>query len=153
IARLQQQRAIEHERARLGTVLEATSDFVAFSDPEGSLLFINDAGRRMVGLTMNESIHTLRIADFYPRPAREEVVPKRLDIAKREGLWSGETALQHRVGRQIPVSQVIVAHKSSDGRLDFLSTIARDISERIKAEDELRTANARLHRLSAHLFD
>jgi PAS domain S-box-containing protein len=153
IGRLQQQRAIEQERARLGSVLEATSDFVAFSNPYGEVLFINAAGRRMIGLAGEKTIQGMHLPDFHPDWVAHRVLDTGLTIAKRDGIWSGETALQHRDGREIPVSQVIVAHKNPDGTLNFLSTIVRDITERQQAEDKLRKANARLHKLSAHLID
>ena len=44
-----------------------------------------------------------------------------------------------RDGQEIPVSQVIIAHKSPDGEVEYLSTIARDISE----EKRLQAAVAR----------
>jgi signal transduction histidine kinase len=57
-----------------------------------------------------------------------------LPAAIRDGVWSGETALLSRSGREIPVSQVILAHKAPDGTVEFLSTIARDITDRKHAE-------------------
>jgi len=41
--RLGQQKALQHEQARLASVLEATSDFVAFADLDGNLLYLNRA--------------------------------------------------------------------------------------------------------------
>ena len=46
----------------------------------------------------------------------------------------GETAVIDRYEREIPVSQLILAHKSSDGELEYFSTIARDISDLKQAE-------------------
>lgn len=46
----------------------------------------------------------------------------------RDGVWSGETAFLDRAGQEIPVSQVILAHRTEHGEVAFLSTIARDIS-------------------------
>jgi signal transduction histidine kinase len=43
------------------------------------------------------------------------------------------------------VLQVVLAHRSPDGEVDFLSTIARDISQRQRAEQELR----RTHTMAA----
>ncbi|HEX7577116.1 MAG TPA: ATP-binding protein, partial [Verrucomicrobiae bacterium] len=54
-----------------------------------------------------------------------------------QGIWSGETILLSRSGQEIPVSQVILAHKTADGRLEFLSTIMRDLTERKRLETHL----------------
>jgi signal transduction histidine kinase len=61
--------------------------------------------------------------------------------ALRDGVWSGETALRHRDGSEVPVLQVVLAHCSADGEVDFLSTIARDISQRMRSEQELRRSH------------
>ena len=61
-----------------------------------------------------------------------------LRVAAQHGVWSGETALLHRDGREIPVSQVIVAHKGGEGNVEYFSTIARDISQN-KALEKQRT--------------
>jgi two-component system NtrC family sensor kinase len=60
-----------------------------------------------------------------------------LPAATRDGVWQGETALLSRSGRVIPVEQIILAHMGADGHVAFLSTIARDLSERQRAEAEL----------------
>lgn len=46
----------------------------------------------------------------------------------------GETTIFKEDGAKIPVSQMIVAHKSENGDVEFLSTIAHDISERKELE-------------------
>jgi PAS domain S-box-containing protein len=144
IVRLQQQRVLAAERARLASVLEATSDCVAFADSQGRILFMNAAGRRMIGLRAEEDLAQWHIRDFHPAWASERVVQEGIQIAMNAGIWNGESALLHRDGHEIPVSQVIVAHKDSDGQFDFLSTISRDISERKQVEEALQQSQERL---------
>ena len=67
----------------------------------------------------------------------EEVIP----TAIRESTWRGESALMDRDGNEIPVSQVVIAHRSRTGAVDFFSTIARGISDRKQWEAELRQAH------------
>ena len=43
-----------------------------------------------------------------------------------------------KAGREIPVSQVIVAHKNPAGELRFFSTIMRDITDQRKLEEQVR---------------
>jgi signal transduction histidine kinase/CheY-like chemotaxis protein len=58
----------------------------------------------------------------------------------RDGIWSGEITLRRSDGSEIPASQVIVAHCDGEGRIEYFSTILRDISERLRAEEQLRQA-------------
>ena len=136
LARLEQQRALEKERARLASVMDATSDLVAFADSTGNVLHINPAGRKLLGLPPGIGGDGLKLADLQPRWAAERVASEGIATARRRGTWEAETALLHRDGREIPVSQVIMAHKDPAGRDHFLSTIARDITERKQAERE-----------------
>jgi sigma-B regulation protein RsbU (phosphoserine phosphatase) len=101
-------------------------------------LYFNGAARKMLGIGPEEDVHGMTIAETHPPRAYRVVAEEGLPAAIRDGTWAGETVLLSRSGHEIPVSQVIVAHKAPDGSLEYLSTIMRDISERKQAEDQLR---------------
>lgn len=122
----------EAARGRLAAILEQTPDFVATATPDGRMLYCNRNGRRLLGIGESEDVSMLRLADGYPEWASKIVLEEGIPTAMREGTWEGETALLSRDGREIPVSQVILAHPASDGKIEYLSTIARDISGRIE---------------------
>ena len=113
-------RAVEEERARLVEILEATSDYVGMSDAQGRALYLNAAGRRLVGSS----------EDVYPAWARRIIEDEARPAAQRDGTWQGETAMLAADGSEVPMSQVLIAHRHADGSLRALSTVARDISER-----------------------
>lgn len=133
------------ESRRLATVLEATTDLVATLTPEGDITYLNRAGRALLGLERDAIDGDLDAQRFMPpwaqRLSRDYAVPEAL----RSGTWSGEMALRTVSGRELPVSQVIIAHHDDRGRLQYLSTIARDISER-KAMDEALYASREQYR-------
>ncbi len=131
----------EAGRARLVAILEATTDLVGFSDPAGRLLYLNRAGRALLGFGADEDISKLAIGDLIHRPTDNPTLKEGVPTAIRQGTWSGETVLLSRLGREIPVSQVILAHKSPDGKLEYLSTIMRDITARKQAEAALEMAH------------
>ncbi|WP_414664327.1 two-component regulator propeller domain-containing protein [Horticoccus sp. 23ND18S-11] len=126
--KLERERRLASAQVRLGLVLENTSDFVAFTDAEESLVYVNRAGRSLIGLPTAADVRATSMATVLPEWAREQLTRVALPAAMRDGTWSGESALLHRDGHEIPVSQVILAHRAPDGRLDFTSMIARDIS-------------------------
>lgn len=47
-------------------------------------------------------------------------------------------------GQEIPVSLVLLVHRNAAGEPEYISTIARDIGERARAEEALRSGEARL---------
>lgn len=124
-------------RDRYAEILDATPDFVGTADAGGRTLSINPAGRRMLGIGEDEDLSGVPITDYHPRWAREVILGKGIPAALRDGAWEGETALLTRDGREVPVSLVVIAHKGEDGETEYLSTIARDISEAKETEEQL----------------
>ena len=130
-------RVAEEERARLVQVLEATSDYVGISDPAGKIIYMNAAGRKLTGAPESGDVGK-STGDIHPPWASERVEGEGRQAAERDGLWHGESALLGADGTEIPVSQVITAHKGPDGAIRFFSTIARDIRERKAYEARLQ---------------
>ena len=141
------QRGDEAAQTRLNAVLEKTSDLVATATPDARLTYLNQAGRKMAGWGLAESLEDRVIADLHPAWALEKIESESLPAAAATGLWEGETAILHRDGREVPVSQVILAHRSPDGTIQYFSTIMRNISERKRAERELRESEEKYRRL------
>lgn len=127
----------EEERSRLAAVLEATTDFVAVLDVHGRMLHLNKAARRLWGLGEDEDCSRLSIRDAYAEWAARQILGQALPAAVREGVWSGECTLVDTKGREIPVSQVFIAHYDHDGNVQFVSTIARDMSEQKRLQEQL----------------
>jgi PAS domain S-box-containing protein len=141
---IEQRRQAEQERDRIASIMEATSDMVGMAGADGTILYLNHAGQSMLGIGFDTvDLHAV-ISDVHPRWASELILREGVPTAIRDGVWSGETAVLHRDGREIPVSQVILSHKDAQGNLLYLSTIMRDMTERRKVEEALRASEERL---------
>ena len=125
------------ELAHFASIAEATGDFFGFADMDERILYINPAGRRLLGLNPDEPIQDLSIRDVHPAAAYEELRRSQVPAGLRDGSCSGETLLRHRDGREIPVSLMLVIPRE-EGRPMFISAIMRDITEHKRAETELR---------------
>ena len=123
--------------SRLAEILEATPDFVGTATPDGKVLYVNRAAREILGFGPDDNIVGKHIGSLHPEWAYRLVEQEGIPTAIREGYWRGENALLSRDGKEIPISQVILAHKTPDGRLAYLSAIMRDISERVAMEERL----------------
>ncbi|HKJ87223.1 MAG TPA: sensor domain-containing diguanylate cyclase, partial [Gammaproteobacteria bacterium] len=128
----------ERSRDRLIEILEATPDFVATSDLDGHILYRNRDSWRSLGLDLDSPLAKMSGPNVHPEWALRRIREEGIPTAIRAGSWSGETALLDAEGREIPVSQVIVAHYGPDGGAERLSAIMRDISERKALESELQ---------------
>ncbi len=132
-----ERRRAEEARERLAAILEATTDFVGTADAEARTLYLNRAGRRMLGIGEREDLTGRPIAMYHPPWAFEVILTDALPAAAQRGVWSGETALLHRDGTEIPVSQVVLSHRAPDGRIEYYSMVMRDLRERKRLEGQL----------------
>jgi len=130
-------RVAEEERARLVQILEATSDYVCMTDPAGTITYLNAAGRKLIGAPESQGAGK-STGEIYPAWARELIEREGTPVASSTGAWTGETAILGADGTEIPVSQVIIAHRGPGGEIRFFSTIARDIRERKAYEARLQ---------------
>jgi diguanylate cyclase (GGDEF)-like protein/PAS domain S-box-containing protein len=128
----------EETRARLVAILEATTDFVATADADGKLLYLNRAGRRLLGRGAGDDIAGMLLAECHSEHGSQHLLQEALPRAAADGVWVGENTLHGMLRQEIPVSQVVLAHRGVDGKIEFYSTIARDITERKRHEAELR---------------
>ena len=131
-------KAIEQAQARLTAILDATSDFVGITDLQGGHLYMNAAGYRLFEIPLDENIIGIPVDNKIANWAKPLVLEVGIPTALRTGIWQGETAIATRSGREIPVSQVIIAHKAEDGTPEYLSTIVRDITAQKQTEAALQ---------------
>lgn len=132
---------------RLAEILQLTTDFVGISKVDGHSPFMNGGGRKMLGINEYENIADLQVRDFLPDSAwkiyREEALP----LVMIDGVWAGETFLRRRDGSELAVSQVLIGHRNDSGKIEYLSTIMRDISDRKRGEQALRQSEERFRAL------
>ncbi len=130
--------------ARLTAILEATPDIVISADPNGSAFYLNHAGRSVFGLAEDKDVTRLKTLDFHPAWARTIISEEGFPAALQNGSWAGETAILSRDGEEVHVSQVLIAHKNSEGDPEYFSTVMRDMTERRQAEEALRLSQQKL---------
>ncbi len=141
----------EEERAKLIAILEATPDIVVSVGVDNQSSYgaatlthyLNSAARKLFGLAEDEDCTNFSLSKAYPDWAYQLVHNEGIPAAMRDGVWVGETAFLSHDEWEIPVSQLIIAHKSPDGSVKLISTVARDITQQKKIAATLFEAERR----------
>ena len=135
----------EDERRVFESLLENSSDFIGIADPSGKPIYLNPAGRRMVGLPPDYPVEHTRIPDYYAPEQRQFATDVILKEMVEHGRWSGETCFRHwQTEAAIPVSdEHFMIRDPRDGRILGMGTVTRDISEARRAREQLQFSEAR----------
>ncbi len=136
-------RAALAERERLVAMVESSSDFVGVASSEGEVLYVNAAGRRLVGLDEGPTALAGRTMAEFQTPEEtkrlmEEVVP----AARAGGRWQGEFRMRHfRTGAEIPLHLNLFAIRDPHtGETIGLGAVARDVTAEKRAREEVEAA-------------
>ena len=93
----------EADERRFVSLVERSSDFVAFADLDGRPQFVNPAGLELVGLSAGDDLSMRNVFDFVAPGDRERAREESWPTVLRTGRWLGELNLQHfKTGEAIP---------------------------------------------------
>lgn len=143
-----ERKQIETERQKFFLLVESSSEFIGMCDLDMNPIYVNPAGRRMVGLPDMAAACRVKVQDYYfPEDQRfiaEEFFPRVL----REGHGDVEIRLRHfRTGEPIWMFYYLFSVHDAGGTPIGWATVSRDITERRQAELSLRTYAERLKNL------
>lgn len=134
----QLRQGVEAERATLTDIMEATPDILTIAGLDGRVSYLNPAGCSKLGLNALKPGETFPVARIKPTWSLEKLEAEIIPMALKLGSWTGDGAFLSPTGQEIPVSQVVIAHRSPLGVT--ISTIARDISAARQTEQVLAEA-------------
>jgi PAS domain S-box-containing protein len=131
----------EAEQQRLADIVQNSSDFIGICDLDWMVIFLNDAGQRMVGLNGIEEVRRSRVPDYFAPKDLASVGEEMFATVLEEGRWVGELNLRHfETGEPIPVLwDVFRLDDPRTGEPANFATITRDISERKREQKGIET--------------
>ena len=124
----------------LASLAIASREFIGIADLEGNALFVNDAGRRLVGLPDMDAVHSTRIIDYFTPDAQARVEQEALPAVRETGYWEGELNFRNfATGATIPVLYNIFPIHDSSGETVAYGTVTRDLTASKIADHHLRS--------------
>jgi PAS domain S-box-containing protein len=131
--RLQVEKAME----RMASIVENSEDAIVGIAMDGTIMTWNAGAHRLYGHAADEAIGQ-SLSLLYPPERSEELAETRERIKRGERISHYETQRMCSDGSRVEVSISISPIKEIDGRIIGFSSIARDISERKRVEEERR---------------
>ncbi len=121
----------EQDALRKDSLLQASTEFLAIADPEGPLLYLNEAGQKLCGVSgfRLPSLEQCLFAEEQDR-LRSEVLPA---LESGSG-WRGPWRLRHRIsGNAVPVTARFSMLDSG-----LLHVVAQDRTQELQLENLLK---------------
>ncbi|MGE5467535.1 MAG: PAS domain S-box protein [Ignavibacteria bacterium] len=148
--RLVEQASQEEQRRENEAAFSAMAEGAIVTDPNGTILWVNDAFCRIFGYERDEVIGKNPRILKSGRHSAEEYSEfwRQLTAA---GHWRGELWNRRKTGEVFPEEISIQALRGADGRILRYISIFSDITERKRNDEELRRSQAQLQELTGFL--
>lgn len=128
------------DRAQLfASLVELSQDFIAVAALDQSVLYVNAAGMRLVGLRDLDEARSKLISEFLTPEGLQASLETEQPAVVANGSWRGESTLRHfQTGEPIEVEiNSFLVTDPQTGEPTALATVQRDIRERRRAEEQL----------------
>ncbi len=124
----------EEAISQLAAIVECSESAIFATDLNGNITTWNRGAEKLLGFTASEA-RSLSVAALFSSPAaaREILVP----IERGESARLDEASLGRKDASEVPVLLTVSPIRKSGGQLSGSAIIARDISERKEAEQEM----------------
>jgi diguanylate cyclase (GGDEF)-like protein/PAS domain S-box-containing protein len=129
-----ERKAAEEAIAQLAAIVECSESAIFATNLEGAIITWNDGARKLLGYTAGEA-RSIPIATLFGSTDRAREILFQIGQGKTARL--DEASFLRKDGGQVPVLITVSPIRRSDGQLTGSAVIARDISERKRAEREM----------------
>ncbi len=132
-----ERRRAEEDASHFAAVVESSHDAIIGKDLEGNIVSWNASAQRLYGYVEDEV--TGRSISILVPPGHDDELPEILSrVRAGERVDNYETVRARNDGTQVDVSLTVSPIRDKDGTIIGASTIARDITDRLRYQEQLR---------------
>ncbi len=124
---------------QLAGVVSASGDAILLMSPDGTIRTWNRGAERIFGYAAGEAVGRV-VGDLIVPADRKEEVERAFESLRQGREVRFETGLVARDGRPIDASVTLTPHVEALGEIAAMSSIIRDITERRRAQEQVRRA-------------
>jgi PAS domain S-box-containing protein len=126
--------------AYLASIVDSSDDAIIGIDLDGDIQSWNRGAEKLFGYSVEEALG-LNVSTLMPPNHAAEAATLLAGVFRGETVSSFETERVRKDGQLVPVSLTVSALRNSKGQVKGACKIARDITERKRADEELRLLN------------
>ncbi|WP_083477116.1 PAS domain S-box protein [Lacinutrix algicola] len=145
-----QRKKADTNNQMLLSLIETNQDFIGLATLDGEPLYLNDNGRKLMGLGSGEKMPD-SISAFFPEEYHDIIANEHMSNIFKANGWKGETSFKNlKTGDLIPIemSGFLIKDKEKERPL-ALGIVAKDIGERKEAEEKLINSEQLFKRLTS----
>lgn len=128
----------------LSAIVDSSDDAIVSKDLNGAVLSWNKSAERLFGYTAQEAIGRTIAELIIPEDRQDEEPDILARLRRGERIDHFETVRRRKDGSLLEVSLTISPVREAEGRIIGASKIARDISDRKRAERAIQALNSQL---------
>ncbi|HET7542385.1 MAG TPA: ATP-binding protein [Polyangiaceae bacterium] len=131
---IDERKRAEEQARRFESLIQHSAEFIAMASLDGRVLFINQAGKRLLGIEPDADVTKLELPAFHTPDGL-----KRADVIRAQGMYRGPGQLRHlRTGELIDTQVSSFLVRDEQGEPFAFATVQHDMREMKSLEAHIR---------------
>jgi PAS domain S-box-containing protein len=136
---------VVEEQERFSLMVESVKDYAIYMiDPRGYVISWNAGAERTFGYATGEIVGK-HFSCFYPADTKSEEWEHELEVALSEGRFEAEGWRVRKDGTRFLADAIVTPVSDAVGRLRGFAKVTRDVTERVRAEEETAALEVQLN--------
>lgn len=140
----------QQELANLARIVQTSKDFIGMANADGRIIFINEAGRKMINFDGDLAAESWFIPDLYLEPDQERINQEVIPALLEKGEWRGELKMKANsrdAGHILTFCDCFRIDDQLSGQPVSLACVSQNITEKRAAEIRLEEYHHQLEHL------
>ncbi|MFX0556086.1 PAS domain S-box protein [Maribacter sp. CXY002] len=133
------QKLADQENQKLISIIENSQGFIGLANLNGKPLYLNEAGRKLVGIPSHVNINDFSILNIFQEDYKEVIKEEYIPQIVKKGSWHGETYLKNiQSDELVPMEfSAFLINDNTTHEPIGIGAVAFDLTERKEAEKEI----------------